>query len=35
MGAFIVGCFVGGFIITIVMCCLAMAGRKGDEDENS
>lgn len=27
MGAFIAGCFVGGFVASIVMCLLAMAGR--------
>ena len=37
MIAFIVGCFVGGFVATVVVCCLAMAGREGDDDgeENS
>jgi hypothetical protein len=31
---FLTGCFVGGFVATVVMCCLAMAGREGDKDEN-
>lgn len=34
MMLFLVGCFVGGFIVSVVMCLLALAGREGDKDEN-
>ena len=32
---FIVGCFVGGFITSVIMCLLALAGRGNEDDDKS
>lgn len=31
---FLTGCFVGYVVTLVVVCLLAMAGRKDDENEN-